>query len=233
MIGDSVINLTNKYKTKSQTRIDLLATSEDSVEEKCMVTSACAPKKEKTVTEINSQKLLTPFMQEIKGHRKRVLETNKKESFHNVIEFLDNLSSMTDDCAIVVFYRDCIEKARIWQQGHVVYLKEFQCSARLFNICLNKPVQTAAPLEKSLPIVENESKTVVVQSDVKQDSTNAETQYNTLSGEEDIIYITTKGHKMLTDCCGQDSERTQYLNQFYGLLFTLMYFALIFDYECA
>lgn len=198
VMGDSVVSLLKKDTPKSQTTTDLLATSEDSVEEeKCIVTSACAPEKT-ALTTVSSQKFLTPFMQELKKHRQDAKVVVKKASYQNVIEFLDNLANIPDDCAIVLFYRDLLRKAEIWQQAQVFFLKDLTC-----------PVLAIEP-----------------------------TQIMNLQEEEELIaqplpfvLIATEMPKIFSD--ETEPLKAKYLNKLYGVLFTLMYFALTFDYDCA
>lgn len=229
---------------KPITTPDLVATSEESVEERCVITSACAPEKPPTadLATVSSQEFLTPFMQDLKNHRKGACAADKKASYHNIIEFLDNLSMMTDDCAILMCYRDLQQRAIVYQQAHVIYLKDIVCTLQLFNVCVSETSQTVPPTEMGIQTQhqKRDSRTVLVQSyqladftaNVAQKLTDVETQHNQLADNE-LICIRTQGHKNLLDKNEIDVDRAKYLNQFYGLLFTLMYFALTFDYECA
>lgn len=275
------MNLTKTVEMgKAQTTTNLLivekeANTDDSnsEEEKCIVTAACAPEKvveesenevvvgesnsvetEEKVPAVNSEAFLTPFMQELKKHRKGVYEPNDdRASYHNIIEFLDNLTNMGDDIAITLNYKDTVEMANVVCEAHEHCVKDIFYPVKLYNVCADGAAQTTQPSEIAIQTNQTESKTMVVQSYLLANTAtftehtfvNAETQHNTLNSfnetqaaGDEVVFLAeeplkegAKHWEKFFETC--ESDRAQLLNKFYGVLFTLMYFALTFDYECA
>lgn len=266
VIGNSVVNQSITDMGKSQTATDLLAdkrTNDDSEEEKCMVTAAVAPEKtteetqsiidvaEEKIAKVNSQDFLTPFMQDLKKHRRGgAVETkDKKASYHSIIEFLDNLTNMSDDCTIVLYYKQTIGMTQVLHEAHEHFLTETHCPVKFYNFYRDGAAQTTPPSEIAIQTNKTESRTIVVQSYMLADDAtcmeheyiNAGTQLNNFEEVDEVIFLAEEklkeGQKIwmkwmeTSESC--EPDRAKLLNKFYGLLFTLMYFALTFDYECA
>lgn len=277
VIGSSVVSPT-RDEEKPRTATNLLASkSQGSEDEKCVVTVSHEPtneeragngqrraeeivkNEEEGVAKVDSQGFLTPFMQELKKHRRGIIDsdnTGKKASFHSIIEFLDNLSAITEDYAFLVYYKQVVGTSEILKEAEEHCLVDRQCLITVAYTSTEEQAQTVLPTEIAVQTNETEKKATIIQAysltegGTVMEITNSDVQIQ--YEPEKIFEETQTGHGKLAVFKKQSIKdrtvmkrkwiwqlqneksvgRGKWLNKFYTVLFTIMYLALTFDYDC-